>query len=139
MNDPVSELAFQTIETIRRDGWTTGIMGGQREGRHCLLGSIGKARWGDQWDMDCQSELENVYEKLKTDAAARGLVQRLVNVIAKRSELRKRQAIEMAHTPHSKWLAARVEQQIVYGWNDQEAASVRSVISVLKEAAKGEL
>jgi hypothetical protein len=137
MNDPISDLAHQTIETIQRDGWIKGTMGGMRTGEHCLLGSIGKARWGEQWEADCNRGF--AYDLLKKDATARGLVHRLVNIIVKISEAKKKEAIKFAHTyrePSTKQILNRA-QEMVYSWNDTEA-SEEAVLTVLREAAKGE-
>ena len=72
-----AQLVAGTIETIKLEGWTQGKLLDRHTKRHCILGAIGKARWGSNWDVDCVGNGEKAYRALRTDEVTRRLIAKI--------------------------------------------------------------
>lgn len=75
------QLIADTIEVLQK-GWGRGdLVDG--ENKRCLLGAIGHARWGHQWDLDCNkaSSAGVVYERLGQDPLTAALIRKISDTI----------------------------------------------------------
>jgi hypothetical protein len=115
-----AELVAETIATIKRDGWSPVFLATPDDGRHCILGAIGRARWGTQWDLDCNDPdgINEVYERLARDPLTRSLIDRIADVlIAKDDDSRCYADILEERKPA---FDGDHEEQIVFTWNDTQ-------------------
>lgn len=135
-----AELVAATIDVINSDGWTIGAMGGQGgNDERCVLGSLGRARWGAQWDIDCCANVGAlsatwIYQRIANDPVAYSVVKRIADVLTAESpEL----------LAHRGWAGCSWDQEkeqyrgesylgTVCDWNDQNATT-KAVITVLEK------
>lgn len=74
-----AELIAGTIDVIEKGGWTQGRLIDPDTQKHCILGAVGKARWGPDWDLEClaRNEGNEVYNRLRADELTNSLVSKL--------------------------------------------------------------
>jgi hypothetical protein len=106
------------IETVNR-GWNTGSLCAQTVQRgetHCLLGAIGYARWGSQFDRWAAKSTPKAYAKLDEDPVTMAMIDKVLTVLNEQY-------------PCRFW----GNSQFVYLFNDNHTKA--EVIAVLEKAA----
>jgi hypothetical protein len=110
-----AELIAGTIESVKTQGWTTSYLFEVDTGRHCILGAIGYARWGDQWDIDCRefNEGEEMYQRLAEDSLTHSLIKKISKVIIAKSP-----QYGGRHPGSTSPYEDEYLNCLLYGWND---------------------
>lgn len=124
-----AQLVAGAIQDVKERGYSSGYLFDQDNNRHCILGSIGYARWGEQWDVDCSfGEGEDMYVRLSTDLLTRSLIGRISDAIEAKTN-RKR-----GDNSHDEFLDEYIVAY-VYGWNDDLKTSEgkENVLEVLEK------
>jgi hypothetical protein len=114
-----AELVAAAIQDVKDRGYSSSYLTDPDTMKHCVLGSIGFARWGDQWDIDCSrfGEGSEMYSRLQRDTLTRGLIKRVSEAIsAKDPEL-----MEKYDSPStfSSVYEGEYFNCLVYDWNDE--------------------
>jgi hypothetical protein len=121
-----AQVVAHALETIKQDGWMRGWLSFDHYGkrRHCILGAIGYARWGTQWDIDCDNMDTSgaLYERLSADPATRRVIDHIYDVVI---------ANGMAKAV-AEGSVVRAEQITVYRWNDHQETE-EEIIEVLEK------
>lgn len=115
-----AELVAGTIKAVKDKGWTTTLLYREETNQHCVLGSIGYARWGAQWDIDCSlhENTDEMYDRLNGDPLTRSLIEKMNNVVLALDE-----SFGWENwTPNS----------VVYSWNDDQE-EVEDILEVLEK------
>ncbi len=133
-----AELVAGTIDTIKTRGWTTSHLLDESTGKHCILGAIGYARWGNNWDVDCHDEgdSDEMYKRLLADPVTRSVIQKIGDIIvAQDPDYTPNdcdgQGVGFADAYDHAYLAS-----LVYGWNDDQLQpeGTKEVLEVLEKA-----
>jgi hypothetical protein len=118
-----AQLVAETIATVKRDGWVRGYLA-HPAGGHCILGAIGRARWGSQWDVDCSSNTTQefrAYGRLQQDPLTKSLVNRILDVVITIDE-------GIGYSAESDGR----RQALVYYWNDNQETGDK-ILDVLEK------
>jgi len=111
-----AQLVANTTEIIKTGGWVRNRLVTD-DGRHCILGAIGKARWGHQWDMDCMTGMVAVCKRLGEDPVASAVVRRVrEHLVASHQQSADRWTV-LSHCAEGEY-PGHHDQTVVYQWND---------------------
>lgn len=126
-----AQLVAGAIQDVKDRGYSSGYLFDDDTKKHCVLGSIGYARWGEQWDVDCsqfESANDEMYERLSTDSLTRSLIGRIGDAI--KAKTSRKMADQSDDTFTDEYIMC-----YVYGWNDDLKPSngKKDVLEVLEK------
>lgn len=128
-----AELVAATIATVKRDGWSTGSLFRNSDKTHCILGAIGKARWGNQWDVDCldSNESKEVYLRLRNDPVTNALVGKVKELLL--VQMDREEFYDKTGNDEEILLDDRWTHDVVMEWNDSLLHSEDELLEVLEK------
>lgn len=132
-----AQLIAGAIKDVQKNGWGQSYLFNEGTQRHCILGSIGFARWGDQWNIDCTKALNNkdgndeeMYVRLVSDPLTKSVIERLYHAI-----LAQDPGYGEGWTPETDSFKDQYLGCAVYGWNDERnyAEGEEDVLEILQK------
>ncbi|HEX4716308.1 MAG TPA: hypothetical protein VH164_15410 [Ktedonobacteraceae bacterium] len=127
-----AQLVAATIDVIKREGWTQGALIDKQTKQHCILGAVGKARWGNQWDKDCLSSAKSVYLELMLDRVTGAVINRIAKMLYTNLEPDQLARIGV----ESEQDLAEDPDGLVIGWNDDLLSHTHGEEELLAVLAK---
>lgn len=129
-----AQLVAGAIQDVKDRGYGSGYLLAGDSGRHCILGSIGYARWGEQWDVDCRETCDStdtdtkMYVRLAQDPLTRSLIGRIGDAI--KAKTHTEMMDKSGDTFPDEYVIC-----YVYGWNDdlKFADGKENVLEVLEK------
>lgn len=127
-----AQLVAGAIQDVKDRGYGSSYLYDEDTQKHCILGSIGYARWGEQWDLDCSdpyTSFDNtMYKRLAADPVTRALIGRITDAIKSKTD----------RTMPSRRFDQFVDECLmvyVYGWNDdlKDAVGKENVLEILEK------